>query len=70
MLWTYLIETHNGEEIIGTFYEKNYKKTNEKKIRIEKVFKRKKVMNYMLNGKVIIIILTVGLIKKLMLHTN
>ena len=26
VLWTYVIIDLNGEEIIGTFYEKNYKK--------------------------------------------
>ena len=31
----------NGEEIIGSFYEKELKKTNEKEFRIEKVLKRK-----------------------------
>ena len=38
--WTYVINDLNGEEIIGTFYEKELQKTN-KKIRIEKVIKRK-----------------------------
>ena len=31
----------NGEEITGTFYEKELHKTNQKEIRIEKVIKRK-----------------------------
>ena len=31
----------NGEEIIGTFYEKELEKTNQKEFRIEKVNKRK-----------------------------
>ena len=31
----------NGEEIIGSFYEKELEKTNEKVFRIEKVIKRK-----------------------------
>ena len=31
----------NGEEITGRFYEKELQKTNQKKIRIEKVLKRK-----------------------------
>ena len=30
-----------GEEIIGTFYEKELEKTNQKKFRIEKVIKKK-----------------------------
>ena len=39
--WTYVINDLNGEEIIGTFYEKELQKTNEKEFRIEKVLKRK-----------------------------
>ena len=31
----------NGEEIIGSFYEKELQKTSQEKIRIEKVLKRK-----------------------------
>ena len=38
--WTYVIKDLNDEEIIGTFYGKEIQKTN-KKIRIEKVIKRK-----------------------------
>ena len=62
--WTYVIHDLNGEEILGTFYEKKLEKTNQKEFRIEKVIKRK-VINYMLNGKVVIIHLIVGLIKKI-----
>ena len=61
---TYIINDLNGEEIIGTFYEKELQKTNQKEFRIEKVIK-KKVINYMSNGKVMIIHLIVGLIKKI-----
>ena len=39
--WTYIINDLNGEEIIGTFYEKELQKTNQKEFRIEKVIKRK-----------------------------
>ena len=39
--WTYVINDLNGEEVIGTFYEKELKKTNQKEFRIEKVIKRK-----------------------------
>ena len=39
--WTYVINDHNGEEIIGTFYEKELQKTNQKEFRIEKVLKKK-----------------------------
>ena len=38
--WTYTISDLNGEEITGSFYEKELQKTNQKKIRIEKVIKR------------------------------
>ena len=39
--WTYVINYHNGEQIIGTFYEKELQKTNQQEFRIEKVLKRK-----------------------------
>ena len=39
--WTYGISDLNGEEIIGTFYEKELQKTNQQKCGIEKVIKRK-----------------------------
>ena len=38
--WTYVINDLNGEEIIGTFYEKELQKTNQKEFRIEKVLKK------------------------------
>ena len=39
--WTYVINDLNGEEIIGTFYEKELQKTNQKEFRIKKVIKKK-----------------------------
>ena len=36
-----MINDLNGEENIGTFYEKGLQKTNQKEFRIEKVIKRK-----------------------------
>ena len=40
--WTYVINYLNGEEITGTFYEKELqKKTNQQEFRIEKVIKKK-----------------------------
>ena len=39
--WTYVINDLNGEEITGSFYEKELQKTNQKQFRIEKVLKRK-----------------------------
>ena len=40
--WTYVISDLNGEEILGSFYEKEPQKTNQKEFRIEKVIKRKR----------------------------
>ena len=57
--WTYVISDLEGEEIIRTFYEKEFQKTLKKKFRARKVIKRKDG----LNGKVIVL-LTGGLIKK------
>ena len=39
--WTYVINILNGEEIIGTFYERELQKTKQKEFRIEKVIKKK-----------------------------
>ena len=39
--WTYAISDLNGEEITGSFYEKELQKTSQEKFRIEKVLKRK-----------------------------
>ena len=39
--WTYVINDLNGEEIIGTFYENELQKTDQKEFRIEKVLKKK-----------------------------
>ena len=39
--WTYVINDFNGEEIMGTFHEKELQKTNQEEFRIEKVIKRK-----------------------------
>ena len=44
---TYVIRDLNGQEIIGTFYEKELQKTNQKQFRTEKVIKKK--LNSMLN---------------------
>ena len=37
----YIINDLNGEKIVGSFYEKELQKTNQKEFRIEKVIKRK-----------------------------
>ena len=39
--WTYVINYFNGEEINGTFYEKELQKSNQHEFRVEKVIKRK-----------------------------
>ena len=67
--WTYVINDINSEESTGTFYEKELQKTNQEKFRTEKVIERK-VINCMLNGKVIIIHLIVGLMKKIWCDSN
>ena len=58
----YVINDLNGEKNIGTFYEKELQKTNQRKNRIEKVIKRKgdKYKKNMSNGKVMIIHLISG----------
>ena len=61
--WTYVISDLKGKEVVGKFYEKELQKSNQKEFRIGKVIKRKGI-NYMLNGKAAMVLLTVGLIKK------
>ena len=61
--WTYVINDLNGEQIIGTFYEKELQKTNQEEFRIEKIIKKKNVRSYMSNGKDMIIHLIARLIK-------
>ena len=39
--WIYVISDLNGEEITGSFYDKELQKNNRKEFRIEKVLKRK-----------------------------
>ena len=38
--WRYVVRDLNGE-VVGTFYEKELQKTNQKEFRVEKVIKRK-----------------------------
>ena len=40
--WTYVINDLNGDEIIGTFYEKELQKTNQQEFMIEKLIKKKR----------------------------
>ena len=39
--WTYETNDLNGEKILGSFYEKELQKTDQKEFRIEKIIKRK-----------------------------
>ena len=59
-LLVYVISDHNDEKIVEIFYEKELQKTNQKKFIVKKKSKEQ-VMNYILNGKIILLI--VGLIK-------
>ena len=58
-----VINDLNGEEIIGTFYEKELQKTNQEGVRIEKEL-RKNEINYMSNRKNMTDHLIAGLMKK------
>ena len=44
--WTYVINDLSGEEIIGSFYEKELQKTNQEEFRIEKLIQRKGIKIY------------------------
>ena len=39
--WTYVINDLSGEEMFGTFYEKELQKIDQQEFRIEKVIKKK-----------------------------
>ena len=58
-----VINDLNGEKVISTFYEKELEKTNQQEFSIQK-YTRKKAINYMSNGKVMIVYSIAGLIKK------
>ena len=40
MPWTYVNGDLRVKELVGTFYEKELQKTNQRKLRVEKVIKR------------------------------
>ena len=42
MRWTYVISDLKGEEIAGTFYQKEVQKMNQKEFRVEKAIKKKR----------------------------
>ena len=67
--WTYVINDLNGEEIIGTFYEKELQKANQKEFRKEKVIRRKGDKLYV-KWKGYNVHLIVGLIKKIWCDSN
>ena len=60
--WTYVINDLNGDEIVGTFYEKELQNTSQEEFKKE--ISKEKVIKCMLNGKDMIIHLIVGLIKQ------
>ena len=62
--WAYVVNDLNGEEIIGTFYEKELQKTNQQEFRIEKLIQRKGDKLYF-KWKGYVIHLIVGLIKNI-----
>ena len=55
MIQFHVINNPNDEKVMAAFYEKELQKTNQQEFSIEKVIK---------NGKVIIVHLIIGLIKK------
>ena len=63
--WTYVINDFNGEESIGTFYEKELNKQISKYIGWKKLLKEKEI-NCMSSGKDMIIHLIAGLIKMIL----
>ena len=63
MPWTYVVSNLNGEDMIGSFDEKELQETNKKGLRVEKVIK-KNGNKLHVNAKAEMIILTVGFIKE------
>ena len=63
---TYVISDLICKEIFERFCKKELQKTNQKVFRVETEERksREKMINYILNGKVMIVLLTVGQIKK------
>ena len=39
--WTYVVSDLKGEELVGTFYEKELNKRNQEEFRVNKVIKKK-----------------------------
>ena len=61
--WVFAISDLKGEESAGIFYKIESQKANQKEFRTENQ-QREKTINYMLNGRVTVVISIVGLIKK------
>ena len=57
MLWTYVISDLNGQKLVGTFYEKEFQKTNQTELK--KYSQEKGIIN-MSDLKAMIICLLVG----------
>ena len=57
--WTFSVNDLKAEEFVGTFYEKELQKANEKEFRVVKVIKIK-YNKRMLNRKATIVLLTFG----------
>ena len=55
VLWTYVISHLNVEEIVGTVYQNDCKNQIKKNLELQR-YPREKVINYMLNGKVMKIV--------------
>ena len=55
MLWIRLISGLKVKEIVGTFYEKELQKTNQKEFRVEKVIRRKLCVNIWNDKKDIVV---------------
>ena len=47
----YLVKYLHGKEVVGTFYEKELQKTNQKRFRVKNIIK--KTGDQFLNGKII-----------------
>ena len=58
--WIYVIEDLHDREIIGTFYENQL----QLRIGVELLINKKRVIDYILRGNIMIICLTTRLIKK------
>ena len=65
--WTYAVTVLNGEKITGSFCEKELQNTNQVNSELKRLKKylKEKVISCMSKGKGMIIVLIVGLVKKI-----